>query len=85
MGMIIHRTYRDAERCRKKYGEAWKQYEKEVPYLFIPVSLGLGLSDISAENHTDATTVSYLRHIDTILDSVQGNKQGARLEGPWFS
>lgn len=39
MGMIIHRTYRDTERCRKKYGDAWKQYEKEVPYLFIPVSV----------------------------------------------
>ncbi|KFY02977.1 hypothetical protein O988_01746 [Pseudogymnoascus sp. VKM F-3808] len=34
--MIIHRTNRDIARCRRKYGEAWKQYEKEVPYLFIP-------------------------------------------------
>lgn len=37
MGMIIHRTIRDVERCRRKYGEAWRQYEKEVPYLLIPV------------------------------------------------
>ena len=36
--MIIHRTTRDIARCRRKYGEAWKQYEREVPYLFIPVS-----------------------------------------------
>lgn len=38
MVMIIHRTNRDINRCRRKYGEAWKRYEKEVPYLFIPVS-----------------------------------------------
>ncbi|KAG8411090.1 C-24(28) sterol reductase [Metarhizium acridum] len=36
MIMIIHRAMRDIERCRRKYGDAWKQYEKEVPYLFIP-------------------------------------------------
>ncbi|CAG8896754.1 unnamed protein product [Penicillium egyptiacum] len=38
MVMIIHRTNRDINRCRRKYGEAWKRYEREVPYLFIPVS-----------------------------------------------
>jgi delta24(24(1))-sterol reductase len=38
MVMIIHRAMRDIARCRRKYGEAWTQYEKEVPYLFIPVS-----------------------------------------------
>ncbi|KAK1975088.1 ergosterol biosynthesis ERG4/ERG24 family protein [Colletotrichum cereale] len=36
MIMIIHRTNRDINRCRRKYGEAWKRYEREVPYLFIP-------------------------------------------------
>lgn len=36
--MIIHRAYRDIQRCREKYGEAWKEYERRVPYLFIPVS-----------------------------------------------
>lgn len=38
MVMIIHRTQRDVARCRRKYGKAWERYEKEVPYLFIPVS-----------------------------------------------
>ncbi|KXJ87575.1 ergosterol biosynthesis ERG4/ERG24 family protein [Microdochium bolleyi] len=34
--MITHRTWRDIVKCRNKYGKAWEQYEKEVPYLFIP-------------------------------------------------
>jgi delta24(24(1))-sterol reductase len=40
-GMIIHRARRDIEKCRKTYGEAWVEYEKRVPYLFIPVSASL--------------------------------------------
>ncbi|KAB8067096.1 ergosterol biosynthesis ERG4/ERG24 [Aspergillus leporis] len=43
MIMIIHRTNRDIKRCRRKYGEAWKRYEREVPYLFIPVSLQMAI------------------------------------------
>jgi len=35
--MIFHRAYRDVQRCREKYGEAWAEYERQVPYLFIPV------------------------------------------------
>lgn len=35
--MITHRAYRDIQRCRAKYGEAWREYERQVPYLFIPV------------------------------------------------
>ncbi|KAK2033290.1 hypothetical protein LX32DRAFT_103856 [Colletotrichum zoysiae] len=34
--MIAHRAARDIHRCRQKYGDAWAQYEREVPYLFIP-------------------------------------------------
>lgn len=36
--MISHRAIRDITRCREHYGDAWKEYEKQVPYLFIPVS-----------------------------------------------
>ncbi|KAL2861208.1 c-24(28) sterol reductase [Aspergillus lucknowensis] len=34
--MIIHRARRDIHRCRERYGEAWMEYERRVPYLFIP-------------------------------------------------
>ena len=37
--MILHRAYRDNERCQERYGEAWTEYRRRVPYLFIPVSL----------------------------------------------
>jgi Delta24(24(1))-sterol reductase len=36
--MIAHRASRDINRCRTKYGDAWREYEERVPYLFIPVS-----------------------------------------------
>ena len=39
--MISHRALRDIQRCRTKYGEAWAEYERRVPYLFIPVSTSL--------------------------------------------
>lgn len=55
MVMIIHRTKRDVERCRRKYGEAWKRYEEQVPYLFIPVSdksKSSALPIITDENHS---------------------------------
>ncbi|KAF5003369.1 hypothetical protein FDECE_10075 [Fusarium decemcellulare] len=34
--MIAHRASRDIHRCRRKYGDAWLEYERRVPYLFIP-------------------------------------------------
>jgi hypothetical protein len=42
--MIIHRAIRDIQRCRTKYGKAWEEYERQVPYLFIPVSYASILS-----------------------------------------
>src|SRR6185437_1080722 len=35
--MIAHRALRDIQKCRAKYGETWLEYERQVPYLFIPV------------------------------------------------
>ncbi|KAL8747549.1 MAG: hypothetical protein Q9190_000588 [Brigantiaea leucoxantha] len=34
--MISHRAYRDVQKCEAKYGEAWQEYKRQVPYLFIP-------------------------------------------------
>ena len=39
--MIIHRTYRDVQKCKAKYGGQWTEYEKLVPWLFIPVNKAL--------------------------------------------
>ena len=47
--MITHRAARDIERCRERYGEAWKEYERQVPYLFIPVSRRLYLPRSSSD------------------------------------
>ncbi|VEU20808.1 DEKNAAC101677 [Brettanomyces naardenensis] len=34
--LLLHRQTRDEEKCSKKYGKYWKQYEKEVPWKIIP-------------------------------------------------
>ncbi|RKF64598.1 Delta-sterol reductase [Erysiphe neolycopersici] len=34
--MIIHRAMRDSQRCRLKYKDCWAEYERTVPWLFIP-------------------------------------------------
>lgn len=39
MIMIVYRVWRDIYWCREKYGEVWKEYERQVFYLFILVSL----------------------------------------------
>jgi delta24(24(1))-sterol reductase len=38
VAMIAHRAQRDITRCKKKYGPAWVEYTRQVPWLFIPVS-----------------------------------------------
>ena len=43
--MISHRALRDIQRCEKKYGRSWEEYKKQVPYLFIPVSIKTLLFD----------------------------------------
>ncbi|XP_031437297.1 delta(14)-sterol reductase LBR [Clupea harengus] len=34
--LLIHRNSRDEHQCRKKYGSAWDEYCKAVPYRFFP-------------------------------------------------
>eukprot|EP00927_Polykrikos_kofoidii_P021972 TRINITY_DN20650_c0_g1_i1.p1 TRINITY_DN20650_c0_g1~~TRINITY_DN20650_c0_g1_i1.p1 ORF type:complete len:464 (+),score=54.35 TRINITY_DN20650_c0_g1_i1:112-1503(+) len=34
--LLIHRASRDDHFCSQKYGEAWREYKKRVPYLFVP-------------------------------------------------
>lgn len=63
MIMIVHRAYRDIQRCREKYGAAWIEYERRVPYLFIPVSpTGLHTSPIDGFEAKHST----VRYISTL-------------------
>jgi len=64
--MIVHRAYRDIQRCKIKYGESWTEYEKLVPYLFIPVSPHVPLTQSSLL--TEAK-VPFLRAAGTINTS----------------
>lgn len=34
--LLIHRCMRDEHRCKNKYGKAWDEYCKKVPYRLIP-------------------------------------------------
>jgi len=36
--MITHRAQRDIQKCRERYGKSWEEYERQCPWLFIPVS-----------------------------------------------
>ena len=34
--LLVHRSYRDDERCSAKYGKYWKEYCEKVPYRILP-------------------------------------------------
>lgn len=34
--LLVHRTYRDEEKCKAKYGKGWEDYCAVVPYKMIP-------------------------------------------------
>ena len=34
--LLVHRIFRDEEKCVKKYGELWKSYSKQVKYYLLP-------------------------------------------------
>jgi 7-dehydrocholesterol reductase len=34
--LLVHRCYRDEHRCFNKYGKAWEEYCRRVPYRLIP-------------------------------------------------
>jgi len=59
--MIIHRAVRDIQRCRSKYGKAWEEYERQVPYLFIPVSCAFILSTNIAADAGPSTYSDFAR------------------------
>ena len=34
--LLVHRTFRDEEKCSNKYGKGWETYCEKVPYRMIP-------------------------------------------------
>lgn len=36
IALLVHRIYRDEDKCKKKYGEYWKEYCEKVKYRLIP-------------------------------------------------
>ncbi|CAN3364175.1 delta(14)-sterol reductase Erg24p [Diutina catenulata] len=34
--LLVHRQVRDSAKCRAKYGKAWQEYERQVPWKIIP-------------------------------------------------
>ena len=34
--LLTHRTFRDDDKCSRKYGSYWREYCKRVPYKMIP-------------------------------------------------
>ena len=59
--MITHRTIRDVQKCRQRYGAAWTEYERQVPYLFIPVSCPS--SGNCVPNNVDSTSSNSCQYL----------------------
>lgn len=36
LGILVHRTTRDDDKCARKYGKYWLQYKQMVPYRMVP-------------------------------------------------
>nr|CAD7456496.1 unnamed protein product [Timema tahoe] len=36
VALLVHRTFRDEEKCSAQYGDSWELYCKEVPYRLVP-------------------------------------------------
>lgn len=68
--MIAHRAARDISRCRRKYGEAWLEYERRVPYLFIPVSSSSSTTFIAITNKTPSTSFKGMSWAERALSSI---------------
>ncbi len=34
--LLVHRVFRDEDKCRQKYGQGWEEYCKKVPYRLLP-------------------------------------------------
>lgn len=34
--MILHRTWRDFEKCKQKYGDDWEEYKRRCPWVYFP-------------------------------------------------
>lgn len=34
--LLVHRTFRDEEKCAAKYGAGWGRYREAVPYRMVP-------------------------------------------------
>ena len=36
LGLLVHRIFRDEDKCKSKYGRGWTEYCKRVPFRLIP-------------------------------------------------
>jgi delta14-sterol reductase len=34
--LLVHREMRDSDKCAKKYGAAWEEYKRAVPWRIVP-------------------------------------------------